>query len=260
MRRTLRITTGFLWLSVVLLIAGIVRLVAISHSSAGLPQAGDTLGILACTFGGIGIPVCLWLIWIYRRYARRAADIVSGANCIARWSCSAEEWDRYLMVLIQRSKKNQRVILIILGITALILIPVVSFALFATTPPGKMMVVLIVVGILFGFLALMFFICWFAIVYLPVKMVRHPGSRDVFIGSGGAVSAGKFYSWQMMGGVIKSVRYEPADPGTLLFHWSQPGLAANGGAMELEAIVPVPRANEADARRVIEYFSARFKR
>jgi hypothetical protein len=260
MRRTIRITTAFLYFSVLLLIAGIVRLVVLNHSPAGLPQSGDTLGILACTFGGIGIPVCLWLIWIYKRLARRAADILSGGNCIARWTCTADEWDRYLHSLVQRSKKTQRIILIIFGITCLILIPIASFSLIAMTPPGKSTAVFVVLGIMFGGLLFLFLICWIAAVYLPVRMLQHPTSRDVFIGSGGLVSAGKFSSWQLLGASIKGVRYEPADPGTLLFHWANPGLGPNGSAMQLEVIVPVPKTHDADARRVIEYFGARFKR
>ena len=69
-----------------------------------------------------------------------------------------------------------------------------------------------VLGLIVGVLLLLFLLGWVATVYMPARLFRHPESRDVLIGSGGLVAAGKFMSWQMMGASIQAVRYDPADP------------------------------------------------
>ena len=269
MARTLRVTWWFLYASIALLIFGIVCASLPDRQAAAHPpttqqtSGADVIGILAITWGAIGIPVCLWLIWIYRRYARRAADILSGANRLAQWTCSAEEWDRYRQTVKQRARKNLWMILIICGGTAVVLVGVAIAVLLGEKPPAPPGEIAAVIGVVLGIVFGLFLLFWFIIIYLPERILRHPTSRDVFIGSGGLISAGRFQSWQIMGASLKTVRYEPADPGTLVFRWSQPGMgiAANTGSASgpMECLVPVPKAHDADARQVVAFFSKQFQ-
>jgi hypothetical protein len=244
-------------LSVLVLIFGIV--VELWTNRAGSNSKPlQTVGVLACTWGGLGIPVCLWLLSVYRKTARRADQIVAGSQTIARWTCSVEEWDRFVRVIAQRSKKNLRVLVIVFGCTGVIATVSMFVAFGGIGHPVHLKMVGFLAAVIAGAILAPFFLCWLAAVYLPARLLRHPTSRDVYIGSEGFVAAGKFTCWQMLGASLKSVRYEPADPGTLVFRWFQPSMAAYGGGA-MEGLVPVPKANDADARHVVQFFSDRFR-
>ena len=144
LRRTIRVTVRFLQFSIALLIAGIVRFYWLNHREAATPHAvtnsgaDDTIAILACTWGGIGIPLCLWLIWMYRRSARRAGEILSGANRIAQWSCSPDEWGRFLLIVAKRSKKSLKLIFIIFAASGVIMFGVAIVTLATMKPPERL--------------------------------------------------------------------------------------------------------------------------
>jgi len=261
MHRALRITVHFFQLSILTLIVGIVAAVRLNRT-ASQSTALNLIAILGCTWGGLGILVCPWLYWIYRGAARRAAQILTGANRIAHWTCSAEEWDRYLLTLTQRSKKVQRLLLRIFAIICPLLLCAALYPSLAAEPArrGSTNIIVMILSIMTGVMVSLFLLFWFVAVYLPVRLLSHPSSRDVFIGSGGLVSAGKFQSWEMLGSRIKFIRYDPADPGTLLFRWTQAGPGVYGVPTIGETTVPVPKSNDADARRVVEFFTEQFKR
>jgi hypothetical protein len=63
----------------------------------------------------------------------------------------------------------------------------------------------------------------------------------------------------MLGSQIKFIRYDPADPGTLLFRWTQAGPGVYGVPTIGETTVPVPKSNDADARRVVDFFTNQFQ-
>ena len=258
MRRTLRFTVRFFQLSILILIIGIVAAVWTSHTGSQSP-ALILIGILGCTWGGIGVLVCPWLYWIYRAAARRADAILAGTNRIAHWTCSADEWDRYLLTLTQRSKKVLRLLLVIFGLMGTLLLGVALLPLMqkgAANARATTMVLSIMLGVVIS----LFGLFWLVAVYLPVRLLRHPSSREVFIGTGGLVAAGKFQSWEMLGSKIKFIRYDPSDPGILLFRWTQACPGVYGVPTIGETTVPVPKANDADARRVVEFFTEQFKR
>ena len=264
MRRTLRITVRFFELSILMLIVGIVAAVRLSRT-ASQSVTLNLLAILGCTWGGIGILVCPWLYWIYRAAARRAAQILAGTNRIAHWTCSADEWDRYLLTLTQRSKKVQRLLLVIFGITGALLLCATLYPSLAAEParrasPSNPHLIAMTLSIMIGVTVSLFLLFWLAAVYLPVRLLRHPSSRDVYIGTGGLVAAGKFQSWEMLGSRIKFIRYDPADPGTLLFRWTQAGPGVYGVPTIGETTIPVAKSNDADARRVVEFFTNQFQR
>lgn len=258
MRRTLRFTSRFFQLSILILIVGIVT--AVWTSRTGSQSKGLILvGILGCTWGGIGVLICPWLYWIYQGAARRADQILAGANRIAQWTCSADEWDRYLITLTQRSKKVLRLLLVIFGLMGALLLGVALLPLIQKGAANGRATAM-VLSIMLGVVVSLFGLFWLAAVYLPVRLLRHPSSREVFIGTGGLVAAGKFQSWEMLGSRIKFIRYDPADPGTILFRWTQAGPGVYGVPSIGETTVPVPKGNDADARRVVEFFTEQFKR
>jgi hypothetical protein len=258
MRRTLRFTVRFFQLSILILIVGIVTSVWISHSGSQ-SAAMILIAILGCTWGGIGVLVCPWLYWIYRGAARRADQILAGTNRLAHWTCSADEWDRFLVTLTQRSRKVLRLLLIIFPIVGAAMLCAALFPLMQKGAANARTITMIL-SIMLGVVVGLFLLLWFVAVYLPVRLLRHPSSREVFIGTGGLVAAGKFQSWEMLGSRIKFVRYEPADPGTLLFRWTQAGPGVYGVPSIGESTVPVPKSNDADARRVVEFFTDQFQR
>jgi hypothetical protein len=240
-----------------MLIVGIFAAVWVSRTgSQSVPLL--LVAILGCTWGGVCILFCPWVYWIYRVAARRADQILSGTNRIAHWTCSPDEWNRFILTMTQRSQKTQRLLLIIFAFIGPLLLCAILYPL-ATPKVAKPQTFIIALASMMGALLFVFLLFWLVAVYLPVRLLRHPASREVFISAGGLVAAGKFQSWEMLGSKIKFVQYAPADPGTLLFRWTQAGPGIDGVPTMMDTTVPVPKSNDPDARRVVEFFTNQFK-
>jgi hypothetical protein len=254
MRRTLRITVRCMQCSAGLLVLGIVAALLVPSQQ----PAWETCAILACTWGGLGLLVCPFLLWTYRKAARQAEAILAGSQCVARWTCTAAEWDRYLRVVRARAQHGFHVVLWILGVSLLIGGGVAVYALATDKEPVSPAAVGAICAVILGTLALCGWLSWLAL-YGPVRRLRHLANREVCIGFGGLVAAGKFSSWEVLGASLECVRYEPGDPGTLLFRWAQPGAGFYGRSAQMEVVVPVPQRHHAEAHHVVEVFNNQFK-
>jgi hypothetical protein len=254
--RPLAITRRFLIACATMLVFGIIfGVVSSGFHTKGPAQA---FGLLFCTWGAVGTVICLWLHWIYTRAARRAEAIFSGEKRLAQWTVSPEEQDRYLAISITRTNTKRRALEIIFGASAGVCGIILLLALVTSETPirfATIRIVLVVVGAtllgLFGF-------AWLVMIYLPIRSLRHPTSRAVYIGIGGVIANGKLSDWELLGASLLGVTYEPADPGTITFRWWQPGAGPYGLPADLSVDVPVPKSSHHDADQVVEYFKTQF--
>ncbi len=255
MRRTVRITFRFLQLSILLLVVGIVAGILNRNGGHGGLQL---VAILGSTWGGLGLILCPIFILIFKRYAKRADQILAGTQTLAHWTCTPQEWERHIQVEKTRVIKNIKVIALILLISLVLVCVMVFLGVKSDDTPTSPKIIAIILCIMVGTVGLIGFLASL-VFYLPLRRMRHPQSRDVYIGLGGLIFAGKFASWEVMGASLQKVFYEPGDPGTILFRWYQPGAGAYATSAPVEILVPVPKANHPDAHHVVEAFKNQFK-
>jgi hypothetical protein len=253
MRTTLRVTLGFWAVSAILLVIGIVAL-----SVWGSNGGPGVVGILACTWGALGVVLCPIFMIPFRRAARTAEDVMTGQAKIARWSCTPEEWTRFVAIETKVPKTTKRVIIL------LVLVPVVLVFIFiiaSASRSGPAMgagVWAMIIGTMFGTLGLIFGLAWFGR-WLHLRWLRHARDHLVYIGTRGVVLGGQFNSFEQLGAQLEKVRYDPGDPGLMVFQWLQPGAGMYALPVTMSVTVPVPKASDAEAHRVVEAFKNQFK-
>jgi hypothetical protein len=254
--RSLAVTRGFLIGCATMLVFGTI--LGVVSSGFHTKGPGQVFGLLFCTWGAVGIVICLWLHWIYTRTARRAEAIFSGEKRLAQWTVSPEEQDRYLAVSITRANKTRRALGIIFGASVGVCGTIVLIALVTSKTPIHFATIPIVLVVMGATLLGLFGFAWLVMIYLPIRSLRHPTTRAVFIGIGGVIANGKFSSWELLGASLLGVTYEPADPGTITFRWWQPGAGPYGLPADVSVDVPVPKSRDHDAYQVVEYFKTQF--
>ncbi|MGD1276151.1 MAG: hypothetical protein ABR964_02870 [Tepidisphaeraceae bacterium] len=254
-RRSVRITAAVLKFFVLVAVLGLIAAM-VSRFAGG--AALLAIGFVAAGAGAFGAVITLFILLSYRKLARQADEILAGTQVLGRWRCTEEEWMRHIQTERRLAKKSFRGLLLILGVSLLILIGVCVYVARTSDTPIPRGVWLIVAAIFAGVMGLLAGIGYLAAT-LPVRRLKHPDNREIFVGRDGLILAGKFVSWKLYFAQLEWVRYEPGDPGFLDFRWIQPGAGLYGLPAPQGARVPVPRNLESVARQIVGIFAAKFQ-
>jgi hypothetical protein len=235
-------------------IFGIV-LAVMSHSMGNWPLT--VVAILANIFGWLGALLSLVIYFAYKKQAHQVDEIISGTRTLGHWRCTPQEWARHIQTERELSKKSFRVIYLILIAPLIVLIICVISVAHTSKDPLPLSMYLTLGGIYVFIAAMVLGIGWLAAT-LPVRRLKHPDNQEVFIGGDGLILGGKFISWKLYFAKLETVRYEPGDPGWILFRWMQPGAGYYGTPAVQEVRAPVPKFADAAARNIVQVFANEF--
>ena len=244
-------------LKIFLLVAALGLIAVIISRFTGGAALG-AIGWIAAGAGALGAAITLFIYLSYRKLARQADEILAGTQVLGRWRCTEEEWKRHIQTERKLAKKSMRGVLLILGVSLLITIGAFVYAARTSDTPIPLSVWLIVAVILAGVMSLIAGIGYLAVT-VPVRRIRHPQNREIFVGRDGLILGGRFVSWKLYFSHLDWVRYEPGDPGFLHFCWMQPGAGLYGLPAPQEVRVPVPRNLDSVARQIVGIFAAKFQ-
>jgi hypothetical protein len=254
MRRTVRNCKRVLVAFVLLGILGIF-LAVVGHATGSLPLV--VAAIVANLCGWIGTLLSLVIYFAYKKQVRQVDEIIGGTRTLGHWRCSPQEWARHIQTERELSKKSFRVIYLILIVSLLVLTISLISAGYHSKDPFPLSMYLVIGSIYLFIGAMVLGIGWLAAT-LPVRRLKHPDNQEVFIGGDGLILGGKFISWKLYFAKLEKVRYEPGDPGWILFQWMQPGAGYYGTPAMQEVRAPVPKTSDAAARNVVQVFSNEF--
>ena len=183
---------------------------------------------------------------------------MTGQAKIARWSCTPEEWIRFVAAESKVSKSSKRVVLLLILVPVVLAVIVIISVASSSGPALGAGTWAMMIGVMFGTLALIFGLAWFAR-WLKLRWLRRTRDHLVYIGTRGVVLGGRFNSFEQLAAHLRKVRYDPGDPGLMLFEWLQPGAGYYGLPVTMSVTVPVPKSSESEGQRVLEAFRNQFK-
>ena len=196
--------------------------------------------------GGFGITVmasfvaftALLVVGIYHQRARQFDAILSGADRLASWPCSAAMWQHFVAADFNEERVTKRSLFFLVSAIA----AVVGLLMFLLT--GESLFLLIVAGLI-AVLAI-------PATLVPVLRARRLQSSGpvVIIGRKGLIVGKMFHYWGHLGARLEDIDLERIDDLLIMrFHYSYP--TRNGRQTET-ARVPVPDGMAAQLKNVVE--------
>lgn len=258
MQRLISAARLLLCLSVLLLIGGTIALLWRLRSGSAHPGV-QAMGILACLCGTLGVLLWSLVLWMYVGLAQRAEDLMKASQCLAHWTCSAAEWDRFRIASRLRARRILRAVMLTIGVAAMLVTVGIVMGLRGEKTTLDKSIVLRVIGTIGAGWAALYLILFLLVVFMPRRTSSAPANLQVYIGADGFIAGGRFVCWPALRAQFQSVQYEPGDPGVLRFKWVEPGARTDGVRVPVDALVPVPKANDADAAGIVGFFLNRSK-
>ena len=227
------------------LIMGVLARGATRSSRGTSPLA--TAAIMTGVFGGSVLIVGIILFFSLRKQAGKVDEMLAGRNLLVHWVYSPQEWSQYVQSEVTRGKQTQRIVLLIMLIT-LVIVMIASFT-GESKSGGSVLVPIIIAIVMVGGIGL--FVWWISSADVRRKKRQHTG--EVFIAATGLLFNDRYYPWNTFGTRLTGVLYEGGIPNVVRFKYQQRN-GQNVGWSNMEVRVPVPIGREVEAQNLAAQF------
>jgi hypothetical protein len=252
--KSIRTTHRFIAICGVVAVGSVI---AICLRPRSFGQGWTIFWSMAFSFAFVLVFVGFVTVSTYRKLAARIDQMFAGHQLIARWSCTPEEWLRHITREAKLLAGGAKWIKIMFGLIAIFCVGLIVILVITSKRPVAISSIATMLGILVAPWIVIYY--FFGVFPKTIRMrtLTKAIDRDVYIGPGGVIIGGTFWSWEIYGARLTLAHSEPGDPGMITFRWGQP--TGTVQQMQQEARVPVPAALNGEALRVVEVFKGMFK-
>jgi len=187
---------------------------------------------------GFLVVICVIVVCVYAGRAARLERLFGGADLLAHWIYSPEEWRRFAELEYQTEKKEKRALYILVAVITAVI--GAGFLIFADEGGFA------VAAVLAGLLVLLAGVAFLVPQLNHRRNLRNPG--EVLISPTAAYVTGAFHSWTMLGARMESINLVDGDPLTISIVYSAP---SRQGRDSCALRIPVPKGKREDAERLV---------